>query len=75
MNWKIIWELVKINILYSNPQTLTALKKKQERKPNKKFSAYKSMFQQQAIMIAVFMVIYLFMFVGMDFARYPYYFL
>lgn len=74
MNWKIIWELVKINILYSNPQTLTALKKKQERKPNKKFSAYKSMFQQQAIMIAVFMVIYLFMFVGMDFARYPGYF-
>lgn len=71
MNWKTIWELTKINILYSNPQTLTALKKKQKRNPKKKFSAYKSMIQQQLLLIVLFTVIYLSMFIGMDFSHYP----
>ncbi|HEL0022931.1 TPA: ABC transporter permease [Streptococcus equi subsp. zooepidemicus] len=71
MNWSTIWELVKINILYSNPQSLTALKKKQEKAPKENFKAYKSMIRQQALMIALFLVIYIFMFMGVDFSQYP----
>lgn len=36
MNWSTIWELTKINILYSNPQSLTALKKQQEKRQKKR---------------------------------------
>lgn len=46
MNWSTVWELIKINILYSSPQSVTAAKRKQERKPSKGFSAYKSVMRQ-----------------------------
>lgn len=39
MNWSTIWELIKINILYSNPQSVTAAKRRKERRANKHFSA------------------------------------
>ena len=42
MKKSIIWELIKINILYSNPQLLASVKKKQNKKKNASFSAYKS---------------------------------
>ncbi|AKZ52547.1 ABC transporter permease [Streptococcus pyogenes] len=71
MNWSTIWELIKINILYSNPQSLANLKKRQEKHPKENFKAYKSMMRQQALMIAMFLVIYLFMFIGVDFSHYP----
>ncbi|HGN7855140.1 TPA: ABC transporter permease [Streptococcus pyogenes] len=71
MNWSTIWELIKINILYSNPQSLANLKKRQEKHPKENFKAYKSMIRQQALMIAMFLVIYLFMFIGVDFSHYP----
>ncbi|HEP6189394.1 TPA: ABC transporter permease [Streptococcus pyogenes ABC020013294] len=71
MNWFTIWELIKINILYSNPQSLANLKKRQEKHPKENFKAYKSMMRQQALMIAMFLVIYLFMFIGVDFSHYP----
>ncbi|HER5564896.1 ABC transporter permease [Streptococcus pyogenes] len=71
MNWSTIWELIKINILYSNPQSLASLKKRQEKHPKENFKAYKSMMRQQALMIAMFLVIYLFMFIGVDFSHYP----
>ncbi|WP_205015698.1 ABC transporter permease [Streptococcus porcinus] len=74
MNWTTVWELVKINILYSNPQALTALKKKQAKKPKANFSAYKSMLRNQIMMSILFLFIYVFMFVGVDFSRYPGYF-
>ena len=71
MNWSTIWELIKINILYSNPQSLANLKKRQEKHPKENFKAYKSMMRQQALMLAVFLVIYIFMFLGVDFSYYP----
>ncbi|HEQ6503718.1 TPA: ABC transporter permease [Streptococcus pyogenes] len=71
MNWSTIWELIKINILYSNPQSLANFKKRQEKHPKENFKAYKSMMRQQALMIAMFLVIYLFMFIGVDFSHYP----
>lgn len=74
MNWSRIWELVKINILYSNPQTLSALRKKQEKHPKKEFSAYKSMFRNQLFQILLFSIIYVFLFVSLDFKEYPGYF-
>lgn len=74
MNWTTVWELVKINILYSNPQALTALKKKQAKKPKANFSAYKSMLKNQIMMSIIFLFIYVFMFVGINFSRYPGYF-
>ncbi|EHJ55865.1 hypothetical protein HMPREF9318_01302 [Streptococcus urinalis FB127-CNA-2] len=71
MNWKNVWELFKINILYSNPQTLSAFRKKQSKNPNKNKSAYKNMLKQQALTILLFLFIYLFMFLGIDYKAYP----
>ena len=74
MNWSIIWELVKINILYSNPQNVTAVKRKQEKNPQKKISAYKSVIRQQIFLVLLFAVIYVFMFASLNFKYYPGYF-
>ncbi|EHI69282.1 hypothetical protein STRIC_1645 [Streptococcus ictaluri 707-05] len=71
MNWSTIWELIKINILYSNPQTLTAIKRKQAKHPKENFKAYKSMLRQQAFLILLFSVIYISMFIGIDFNHFP----
>ncbi|MGT2935242.1 ABC transporter permease [Streptococcus castoreus] len=71
MNWSTIWELIKINILYSNPQSLTNLKKRQEKHPKENFKAYKSMMRQQASMIVMYLVIYIFMFLDVNFNQYP----
>ena len=74
MNWSTIWELIKINILYSNPQSVTAAKRKKERRANKHFSAYKSLMQQQGILCLVFSAIYIYLYTGIDFRHYPGYF-
>ncbi len=57
MNWSTVRELVKINILYSNPQTVTAVKRKQEKNPRKNFSTYKSVIRQQIFLSLFFAVI------------------
>ncbi|KHD45476.1 ABC transporter permease [Streptococcus hongkongensis] len=74
MHWSTIWELVKINLLYSSPQTMAAIKKKQEKNPQKHFVAYKETLKQQSVMVLVFLFIYAFMFIGIDFNKYPGYF-
>ena len=66
MNLNNVWELVKINILYSNPQALTNIQKKQAKNPKKNFSAYKSILRQQILMIIFFIFIYAYMFVNID---------
>lgn len=71
MNWSTIWELVKINVLYSNPQGMTALKKKQAKHSKKDFKAYKEMIKSQLMLTLLFLVIYLFMFIGIDFNQNP----
>lgn len=71
MNWSTIWELTKINILYSNPQSMTALKKQQEKKQKKDFKAYKAMIKNQLVMTVMFLFIYVFMFLGIDFSQNP----
>ena len=62
MNWSTIWELVKINILYSSPQTIAAIKKKQEKNPQRHYVAYKETLKQQAMMVLMFLFVYIFMF-------------
>lgn len=47
MNWSTVWKLTKMNILYSSPQSVTVAKQKQERKPSKGFSAYKSVMRSK----------------------------
>lgn len=74
MNWSTIWELVKINILYSSPQTIAAIKKKQEKNPQRHYVAYKETLKQQAMMVLMFLFVYIFMFLGIDFNKYPGYF-
>ncbi|RCW17773.1 ABC transporter permease [Streptococcus gallolyticus] len=74
MNWSTVWELIKINILYSNPQSVTAAKRKQERKPSKGFSAYKSVMHQQILLSLLFAVIYIFIYADIDFSHFPGYF-
>ncbi|MCK1213604.1 ABC transporter permease [Streptococcus uberis] len=71
MSWSTIWELVKINVLYSNPQGMTALKKKQAKHSKKDFKAYKEMIKSQLMLTLLFLVIYLFMFIGIDFNQNP----
>jgi len=74
MNWSTVRELVKINILYSNPQAVTAVKRKQEKNPRKNFSTYKSVIRQQVFLSLFFAVIYIFMYANLNFKHYPGYF-
>ncbi len=69
MKKSIIWELIKINILYSNPQLLASVKKKQNKKKNASFSAYKSILRQQIFMMIIFAFIYTVFFLGVDYSE------
>lgn len=69
MKKSIIWELIKINILYSNPQLLASVKKKQNKKKNASFSAYKSILRQQIFMMIMFAFIYTVFFLGVDYSE------
>ncbi|WP_155965623.1 permease [Streptococcus ruminantium] len=69
MKKSIIWELVKINILYSNPQLLASIKKKQNKRKTASFSAYKSVLRQQLLLTLTFGLIYSFLFMGVDYSR------
>lgn len=71
MNWKHVWELFRINLLYANPQVVTNIQKKQEKKPKAQFSPVKAMFKQQVLMLLVFSFIYTYMFIGLDFKQHP----
>lgn len=71
MKWSNVWELTKINILYSNPQVLASVKKKKEKKPEKKISAYKSMMRQQMFGMLIMLVLYSYMFMGIDYTLMP----
>lgn len=74
MNWSTVWELIKINILYSSPQSVTAAKRKQERKPSKGFSAYKSVMRQQFSSAFCLRLFTFFMYANIDFRYFPGYF-
>ena len=69
MNYKNIWEMIKINILYSNPQALTNIQKKRERHPDKHFSAYKSVLGQQLFLVLFFLVFYFTLFLAVDYSK------
>lgn len=69
MNKSVIWELVKINILNSNPQLLAQVKKKQSKRKDASFSAYKSILWQQGLMVVGFAVLYTVFFLGIDYSR------
>ena len=71
MKWANIWELTKINILYSNPQILEAIKKKRAKKPEGRFSAYKSMIRQQMVGMVIMLVVYSYFFIGIDYRYMP----
>ncbi|WP_165212094.1 hypothetical protein [Streptococcus tangpeifui] len=71
MSWSNIWELIKINILYSNPQNLSQIKKKREKNPGKNITAYKSVIRQQVILMAMMTVLFAFTFAFYDFKTYP----
>lgn len=75
MNWKNIWELTKINILYSNPQALAKIRQKQAKKTHQKpKQAYKKILFQQAGLILLYSFIFLYLFTGVDYRTYPGYF-
>ncbi len=75
MKWSNIWELVKINILYSNPSGTKAVQKRNKKKKRKNASGTaKTILIQQIYMIILFLFIYLMMFLRMDFATHPGYF-
>ncbi|MGT2947902.1 hypothetical protein [Streptococcus devriesei] len=69
MNYRNIWEMVKVNILYSNPQALTNVQKKREKYPDKHFSAYKTVLGQQLFLVILFLVIYLSLFLAVDYSQ------
>ena len=49
MNWNHVWELFKINLLYANPQAVTNLQKRQEKKKKANFSIVNAMLRQQLL--------------------------
>lgn len=69
MNLSTIWELVKVNILYSNPQAVAAIMKKQAKKPHKQFSAYKSILRQQVFSLVVMFGIYGLLMSGINYSK------
>ncbi|TQE46530.1 permease [Streptococcus suis] len=69
MSKSIIWELVKINILYSNPQLLASVKKKQSKRKDASFSAYKSVLLQQVFMVLSVGLLYSVFFMGVDYSQ------
>lgn len=71
MNWSVIWELFKINLLYSDPRSLVAVRNKQSKKPNKKITAYKRMLFQQLFLSIFLGILYSFIFIGFDFSQAP----
>lgn len=71
MKWLNIWELTKINILYSNSQLLESIKKKRAKNPKGQFSGYKSMIRQQAFSTVLMLVIYSYLFIGIDYRMMP----
>lgn len=73
INWSTIWELIKVNILYSNPQAVAAIKKKQAKTPHKKLSAYKSILRQQAISLVIMFGIYGLLMSSINYAHSPAY--
>lgn len=74
MNWSHIWELMKINILYSNSQGLAAIRKRQAKYPQKKIVAYKSMLRSQIALILFYSIIFLYLFMTVNYKYYPGYF-
>ncbi|MFC3929015.1 hypothetical protein ACVR05_04260 [Streptococcus caprae] len=71
MSWKTIWELVKINILYSNPQVLESIRKKRAKNPQKDYQSYKAMFRQQGLMMVLMLLVYANLFMRVDYSAYP----
>ncbi|MCR8967381.1 ABC transporter permease [Streptococcus zalophi] len=69
MNWSNIWELIKVNILYTNPQAATALRNKQKKNPHKKIAVYKKMMQQQLLGTIFFTAILFYLFAGIDYTK------
>ena len=58
MNWNHVWELFKINLLYANPQAVTNLQKRQEKKKKANFSIVNAMLRQQLLILIIFTVVY-----------------
>ena len=71
MNWNHVWELFKINLLYANPQAVTSLQKRQEKKKKANFSIVNAMLRQQLLILIIFTIIYSYLFVGIDYKANP----
>lgn len=71
MNWNHVWDLFKINLLYANPQVVTSLQKRQEKKKKANFSIVNAMLRQQLLILIIFTIIYSNLFVGIDYKANP----
>ena len=69
MNWNHVWELFKINLLYANPQAVTSLQKRQEKKKKANFSIVNAMLRQQLLILILFTVLYSYLFIGSLFSQ------
>ncbi|MCS4488625.1 ABC transporter permease [Streptococcus sciuri] len=72
MKWSMIWELVKVNILYSNSAYLANIRKRQKKKQKARFSVAKEMIRNQVffmLMMTIFFSCFLLM---ADYKHYPY---
>ncbi|AND78801.1 hypothetical protein [Streptococcus pantholopis] len=49
-----VWELFKVNLLYSDPQSVIRLRNKQKQKPKESFSIYKGLLWQQGLLTVFF---------------------
>lgn len=71
MNWNHVWELFKINLLYANPQAVSSLQKRQEKKKKANFSIVNAMLRQQLLILILFTVLYSYLFIGVDYKANP----
>ncbi|MEX2783819.1 ABC transporter permease [Streptococcus sp. H49] len=54
MRWSTVRELFKVNLLYSDPQSVVKLRNKQKQKPKESFSVYKELLWQQGLLTVFF---------------------
>lgn len=74
MRWKQLTELIKVNLLYANPQLLEKKRNQQADGRSSFLSAPMSMIMQSVLILVLFSFIYGLMLIGFDFTVYPGYF-
>ncbi len=74
MRWKHLSELIKVNLIYSNPQVVDKKRKQEAEGKGSRLSVPMTVISQSALLLFLFGLIYSMMISSIDFVSYPGYF-